>query len=96
MTTQNFSLVDRDYLVEQLRHKVADVDFIKADGTLRTLKCTLRGDLLPAPPAKPLIDLTKKPKAENLEVIAVWDLESKGWRSFRIDSVQSVTIREGV
>jgi hypothetical protein len=96
MTTPSFSLVDRDYIVEQLRHKIADIDFVKSDGTLRTLKCTLRGDLLPAPSAKPLIDTLKKPRVDNPEVIAVWDLESEGWRSFRIDSVQSVTIREGI
>lgn len=96
MTNQNFSLDDRDYIVEQLRHKVAEVDFVKADGTKRTMKCTLRGDLIPLPPEKPTIDLTRKPKTENLEVIAVWDLESKGWRSFRIDSIESITIREQV
>ena len=58
------------------------------------MKCTLKNDLLPPPPTKPLIDLTRKARAENNEVIVCYDLESKGWRSFRLDSVQSVTIRE--
>ena len=90
MTKPNFSQDDRDYILDVLHKSVVDVDFIKADGTLRTMKCTLRPDYLPPKPAKPLIDLTKTPKPENLEVIAVWDIDNKGWRSFRIDSVKTL------
>lgn len=93
MTTLSFSSADRDYLIEQLRTHIVDVDFTKADGTHRTLKCTLMAELLPKPD-KPLIDTLKKPKAENLDVIAAWDVESKGWRSFRLDSVHSITIHK--
>lgn len=96
MTSGTFSRADRDYILEQLRTRVLEVDFTKRDGTQRTLKCTLRGDMLP-PPDKPVIDLTKSAKEhkENLDVISAYDVESKGWRSFRLDSVNSVTIREG-
>lgn len=95
MTNPNFSRADRDYILQQLRTHVIDVDFIKADGTARTLKCTLVTELLP-PVETPVIDLTKpaKHKAENLDVIAAWDIESKGWRSFRLDSVRSITIHK--
>lgn len=91
MTTPNFSLVDRDYILEQLRSRIVEVDFIKADGSPRTMKCTLQSSMLPKQ-EKPLIDLTKKPKTENLNVIAVYDIDAKGWRSFRLDSVTSLTI----
>lgn len=91
MTAPNFSPADRDYLLEQLSTHVLDVDFVKVDGTHRTMKCTLVNELLPPTP-KPVVDTLKSPKVENLNVISVWDLESKGWRSFRIDSVKSVTI----
>jgi hypothetical protein len=93
MTSGTFSLADRDYIVEQLHTKILEVDFMKRDGTKRTMKCTLRADRLP-PPEKPVIDLTKPERKDNPEVISVYDLESKGWRSFRIDSVESITIRE--
>lgn len=92
MTTPNFSRADRDYIIEELRQRVLEVDFVKADGSTRTLKCTLKADLLPKPD-KPLIDTLKKPKTENLEVIAAWDIENKGWRSFRLDSIKSITIQ---
>jgi hypothetical protein len=93
MTSGTFSLADRDYIVEQLRTKVVEVDFTKRDGSKRTMKCTLRVDMLP-PPEKPVIDLTKPERKDNPEVIAAYDLESKGWRSFRLDSIESITIRE--
>jgi hypothetical protein len=95
MTSGTFSLADRDYLVEQLHSMILEIDFTKRDGSRRTMKCTLRGDKLP-PPEKPVIDLTKPERKENLEVISVYDLEAKGWRSFRIDSIESITIRESV
>lgn len=95
MTSGTFSRADRDYIVEQLRVRVLEVDFTKRDGTKRTMKCTLRVDLLPTP-EKPVIDLTKPEREvkENLDVVAAYDLESKGWRSFRLDSINSITIRE--
>ena len=98
MTSGTFSRTDRDYILEMLRTRVLDVDFIKADGSHRTMKCTLKTDLLPPPPAKKEFDLTapvteSKHKAENLDVIAVWDLEAKGWRSFRLESVTCITTR---
>ena len=27
-------------------------------------------------------------KEENKEVVAVWDVHARGWRSFRVDSVE--------
>ena len=65
------------------------VDFIKKDGTQRKLHCTLRADLLP-----PQTDLEEavQNKAVNPDVLAVWDLENEGWRSFRYDSVIGFTI----
>lgn len=95
MTSGTFSRDDRDYIVEQLRIRVLEVDFTKRDGTKRTMKCTLRGDMLPAP-EKPVIDLTKPEREvrENLDVVVAYDLEAKGWRSFRLDSIESITLRE--
>lgn len=90
-----FTLEDRDYIIEQLRLRVLEVDFTKRDGTKRTMKCTLRGEFLP-PQEKPVIDLTKPEREvkENKDVIAAYDIESKGWRSFRLDSINSITIKE--
>ena len=97
MTSGTFSPADRDFIVEQLRTRVLEVDFTKRDGTQRTMKCTLMAGYLP-PPDKPMIDLTKDEtsRKENLDVISAWDIESKGWRSFRLDSVNTITVRSTV
>jgi len=46
--------------------------------------CTLREDLLP-----PVTEsaTTKRQHDANDEVVAVYDLDAAGWRSFRIDNV---------
>lgn len=62
------------------------VTFTKIDGTEREMRCTLREDLIQSTEKK-----TEKVKKENLEVMAVWDLDKKAWRSFRLDSVKQVT-----
>ena len=33
-----------------------------------------------------------KRKTENPDVVAVWDIPSDGWRSFRLDSIKSISI----
>lgn len=67
------------------------VTFQKADGSKRTMFCTLRHADLPQRPLQP--DGTyKKWEEGSLEVLPVWDLEKKAWRSFRIDSVESFKV----
>jgi hypothetical protein len=48
------------------------------------MRCTLRADLLPA---QTDLEESIQKKAPNPEVLAVWDLENVGWRSFRYDSI---------
>jgi hypothetical protein len=38
-------------------------------------------------PAQTDLEEAVQKKTPNPEVLAVWDLENKGWRSFRYDSV---------
>ena len=78
--------MNKDEIREFLTHAVADVKFTKTDGTIRNMRCTLRPDYLPAPSVAESV-LTKTKRDENPNIIAVWDIEKKDWRSFRIDSV---------
>lgn len=75
-----------------LKENVAVVVFTKKDGTERVMKCTLMPDLLPN---TEIVEGAVK-KAENPDVVAVFDLEAEGWRSFRIDSIKSVTVNSNV
>lgn len=62
------------------------VNFTKTDGTVRKMICTLQEGAIPQGEAKK----TDRVKKENDDVLAVWDLEAQGWRSFRFDSILSV------
>ena len=68
---------------------IIEVSFTKKDGTDRTMKCTLNNQYLPE--QKDLEhEIDKRNKSD--EVIAVWDIEKEGWRSFRWDSVKGYKV----
>ncbi len=82
-----------EYLKTTLKTSVLSVVFIKKDGTERTMVCTLNANLLPA--QTDLEEAVQK-KTPNPDILAVWDLEAQGWRSFRYDSIIGFSEREWV
>jgi hypothetical protein len=78
----------RKWLKGVLETDVVEVTFTKKDGSERILKCTLKEDVLPEVQ-------NKEAKEKSQEAIAVWDVESEGWRSFRWDSIKSVKFSLG-
>lgn len=77
-------------LKQQLQGGVVTVVFEKKDGTMRTMRCTLLAEYLPAPTGPQL--LTEDTRAENDNVLSVWDIDNGGWRSFRLDSIKQLTV----
>jgi hypothetical protein len=74
-------------LRDSLQKGIVTVTFTKKDGSERVMKCTLSENFIAQK------DLPKgNTRASNAEVIAVYDVDVSGWRSFRIDSVKSVTV----
>jgi hypothetical protein len=79
------------------------VDFIKADGTERSMRCTLDSDRIPQKAAPTAIVKSstvnpdglaesKKPRKEpDLHSVRVYDTEKNEWRSFRYDRLQKIT-----
>jgi len=80
----------RTSYLNSLYNNICFVNFTKMDGTLRGMRCTLRSDMLP--PQTDLEEHTQR--KQTTESIAVWDLEVKGWRSFRNDSVIDFKVLE--
>jgi hypothetical protein len=78
----------RKWLKNVLETDVVEVTFTKKDGSERILKCTLKEDVLPEVQ-------NKETKEKSQEALAVWDVESEGWRSFRWDSIKSVKFTIG-
>lgn len=81
-------MFDRYTLGEHLKNGVVTVVFEKLDGSLREMRCTLKPESLPQ-----LLQESETPRrAVNDDVMAVWDLDNGGWRSFRLDSVKRIVI----
>ena len=76
----------RKWLVDHLRHGPVTVKFKKSNGEEREMKCTLKEGIVV--PYQPKTENTKK---HNDEVLPVWDIDKNEWRSFRYDSIISVT-----
>lgn len=94
---KSFDMTEKDWeaftpwLRDMLKMGPVSVTFTKKDGTERVMECTLDPKLLPPAPVTESVEEPKKKKAINENVMAVYDLEAKGWRSFTIRSVIGVS-----
>jgi hypothetical protein len=79
-------MLSKDELKQNLLKSVADITFTKVDGSKRSMLCTLMENLLP----EVKLEEPHVPRKQNDEVLAVWDLDQKSWRSFRLDSIINV------
>ena len=93
----------RDWMRGVLEVTEITVTFVKADGTLRDMRCTLDRDRIPPQPPR---ELNKAPPdgtvREDREIAAlvkpeenhtqkVFDLDAGAWRSFRYDRLKKVS-----
>ena len=74
-----------------LEQNVLTVDFTKLNGDKRVMTCTLREDMKPAATKTDAMS-QKKVREVSDAVVSVWDVNAKGWRSFRYDRVNAVDI----
>lgn len=87
-TVANGAPYTKEQITSELHKGVAEVSFTKVNGDTRIMECTLKHDLLPvADMPKKKTDRVKKP---NDKVLSVWDVNAKGWRSFRVENVFDV------
>jgi len=89
-------------IVELLKENVCVIKFEKVNGEKRTMKCTLLEDMIPEAskvihpaetryPQLSELDSAIEPHPEkDRTVISVYDLENNGWRSFRINFLESI------
>jgi hypothetical protein len=79
------------------------VTFVKADGTVRDMRCTLDSDRIPSQPPRatklaqeaPVDGIVRESKEvtkpEESHTQKVFDLDAGAWRSFRYDRLKKVT-----
>ena len=96
-------MIFRDWIRNLLSVTEITVTFVKADGTVRDMRCTLDQDRIPPQPPR---ELNKAPvdgivredreiaaliKPEENHTQKVFDLDAGAWRSFRYDRLRKVT-----
>lgn len=78
----------KKWLKSHLNFGPVTVIFVKKDGTERVMECTTATSLVPiVESAEP-----KREKKVNDDVMPVYDLENKAWKSFRWDSIKQVRL----
>lgn len=83
--------INRDTIVDALKtnHKV-QVVFTKVNGDKRTMNCSLHKDIIPAD--KLPMESTTSPKTKNTSIVSAWDIDSDGWRSFKVANVINIEV----
>ena len=85
--------ITKDELVEKLLVEEVTITFTKADGTDRTMLCTKQFSKIPQefhPKTDKVVKLDESGNVIETDLISVWDLEKKGWRSFNFSKVKSI------
>lgn len=84
----------QDWVKSILNDGIATVTFTKADGTERVMKCTLDRKLVPnyEERTSETKRINENVRMVSPDVLPVYDVEAQGWRSFRWDSIKSVTV----
>ena len=79
--------MNREEMIDALKRDVCRVTFKKVNGDTRLMYCTLNHAFLPENDRMVNQAGFEPKKQVNEKVLAVWDIDVKAWRSFRIDSV---------
>lgn len=78
----------KDTIAQLLQKYVANITFVKKDGTERTMKCTLDPAIIVPYDRK----TNEREKAPNDAIISVWDVEASGWRSIIVSNILTLEL----
>ena len=74
--------ITQSVITDSLTKGITELEFLKADGSLRKMKATLQESIVPHTD-------TKKDKEPNADICIVWDTDLEAWRSFRWDRLRT-------
>jgi len=84
-------LIDPVALKHDLKGQVVEVIFTKLNGETRRMRATLSPEYVPQENHTEVVEQMLLNEENNApQAIAVWDIDARGWRSFRSDRVISV------
>lgn len=88
----------RDWVRRLLIVTEVKVEFVKSDGTVRLMRCTLNPEHLPQvlttaalTSVDGIVTESRPRKQPDVHSIRVFDLDQQAWRSFRFDRLNQVT-----
>ena len=87
--TTNYLTVDRGDLSTNLKTAEANIKFVKKDGTVRVMKCTLQPDVV-----VPYETTTDRTKEAKVDLLPVWDLEADAWRTINLKTITEVVYND--
>jgi hypothetical protein len=79
----------KENLVDMLRNNIVTVTFTKVNGDERVMQCTLLPEYVPNAPTNNGQVLLQESESK---AVSVWDVQASAWRSFRVDSVKSISM----
>lgn len=82
-------IFSRENLIDMLRTNVVTVTFTKVNGEERVMQCTLLPEYVPNASTNNGQVLLQESESK---AVSVWDVQANGWRSFRVDSVKSISM----
>jgi hypothetical protein len=77
----------KESIRSQLLQSTMSIEFIKTDGTVRKMLCTLQESIV-----LPYEKKTDRVKPEHNSIISVWDIENEGWRSFVFERILNAVV----
>jgi hypothetical protein len=76
------------YIRKLLSENDCNITFSKVDGSLRSMPCTLRKEVMP----QLTINENQQTRVYKPETLSVWCLDKSEWRSFRVMNVTDIYI----
>ena len=96
--TDEEKTIMRDWIRSLLQSQPITVTFVKADGTVRDMLCTLDWERIPTnkhpgqPPVDGIVKESRQRKEPDPHSLRVFDLDKQEWRSFRFDRLKMIKV----
>ncbi len=85
----------RQYIRDVLQEGIVQIEFRKADESIRVMNCTLSETHGAKYMVKENTTVETLPAKINNDVCKIWDIDQSAWRSFRWDRLKSFTFTIG-
>lgn len=91
----------RQWVQQVLLQQEITIEFVKSDGSMRTMRCTLSPDLIKIAANTQTMSIDGRPRSgrrpgQDPGTQVIWDLDQESWRSFRYDRLRKISLSIGL